>query len=84
MYKKKFKIEYTEKQCKICSQIKPIFSFYKRTDRVCKRCRCEINAEKAYQRHLEKFPDLPDETWKDVGVSQVSEAGTVLGRSLRS
>ena len=81
MYKKGFKIEYAEKQCKICSQIKPISSFYKRTDRVCKRCRCEINAEKSYQRHLEKFPDLPDETWKDVvgyeGLYRVSNLGRI-------
>ena len=66
MYKKGSKIKYTEKECKICHIIKPISDFYSRTDKTCKKCRCNINSEKSFKIHLNNYPDLPNEIWEEV------------------
>lgn len=81
MCKKGSKINYTEKECKVCHEIKHISEFYSRTNKTCKRCRCKINSEKAFERHLLNNPDLPNEIWKDVvgyeGYYKVSNFGRI-------
>lgn len=81
MCKKYNKIDYSEKECKICHQIKPISGFYSRTYKTCKRCVCKINSDKSYKRHLLNNPDLQNEIWKDVigykGLYKISNFGRV-------
>lgn len=77
------------KTCKICGKYKPITDFYRRTTNTCKRCTCDRNSQKVYERNLKKFPDLQGEVWKDVagfeGLYKVSNFGRVraIGRGLR-
>lgn len=54
------------RKCKICGQIKDDDGFYKKTGYVCKRCRCEINHQKVYERNVSLQPNLDGEEWKPV------------------
>lgn len=53
------------KVCKFCKQEKPISEFYKPTVCVCKRCICERNSQKVLDKNLSKYPNLPNEQWKE-------------------
>lgn len=56
----------TERECKICHEIKPISDFYKPTTCICKRCVCERKTKRIAERNLENNPDLPFEIWRDI------------------
>lgn len=66
--------------CKVCGKTKEDTDFYRKIY-TCKRCICEINSAKAFKKHLEVHPDLPNEEWKDVigyeGRYKVSSFGRV-------
>lgn len=51
--------------CKVCGKTKPMSEFYSKTY-TCKRCVCKCNSDKAMQRNLERYPDLPNEEWRYV------------------
>ena len=53
------------KVCKFCKQEKPISEFYKPTVCVCKRCICKKNSQKVLDKNLSKYPNLPNEQWKE-------------------
>lgn len=52
-------------RCKICGVEKTLEEYYGHA-RICKRCICERNSNKKYANNLEKYPDLPNEQWKEI------------------
>ena len=49
--------------CKVCGKSKEDSEFYSKVY-TCKRCVCQANSKKAYEKNLRLYPDIEGEIWK--------------------